>query len=250
MIPKIIHYCWFGGNPFSELEQKCIDSWKKYMPDYKIVEWNESNFNIQSCDYVREAYEAKKWAFVSDYARYKILYENGGIYLDTDVELLKPLADIIDRGNYMGCENYTKEKMKVNPGLGCASVAGHSFYKEILEEYESDHFLNEDGTPNLNYTIVDRTTELLQKHGLTNTKEIQEVDTIFVYPAEYFSPKGDIDRRLRLTSNTYSIHHYKASWVPKNVKRRTKFLKILYRLTGKNGFNALRKLFGKRDGRI
>lgn len=104
MIPKIIHYCWFGGNPLPDLAVKCIDSWKKYCPDYEIKRWDESNFNLNCCDYVKEAYRAKKWAFVSDYARFKVLYDEGGLYFDTDVELIKPIDDILARGPFMGVE--------------------------------------------------------------------------------------------------------------------------------------------------
>ena len=104
MIPKIIHYCWFGGNPLPELAVKCIESWKKYCPDYEIKRWDESNFDLNCCDYVKEAYRAKKWAFVSDYARFKVLYDEGGLYFDTDVELIKPIDDIIERGPFMGAE--------------------------------------------------------------------------------------------------------------------------------------------------
>lgn len=104
MIPKIIHYCWFGGNPLPELAVKCIESWKKYCPDYEIKRWDESNFDLKCCDYVKEAYQAKKWAFVSDYVRFKVLYDEGGLYFDTDVELIKPIDDILARGPFMGVE--------------------------------------------------------------------------------------------------------------------------------------------------
>ena len=104
MIPKVIHYCWFGHHPLSPLAKKCMKSWKRYFPDYEIKEWNEGNFDLSYCDYVREAYEAKKWAFVSDYARLKIVYEQGGIYMDVDVELIKPLDELTERDGYMGFE--------------------------------------------------------------------------------------------------------------------------------------------------
>lgn len=104
MIPKVIHYCWFGGNPLPNIAVKCINSWKKYFPDYEIIEWNESNFDLFSCDYCREAYDAKKWAFVSDYARFKILYEHGGVYFDTDVEVIKSMDDILQKGAFIGRE--------------------------------------------------------------------------------------------------------------------------------------------------
>ena len=141
MIPKIIHYCWFGGNPLSELAQKCISSWKKYFPEYEIKEWNESNFNLQCCDYVKEAYEAKKWAFVSDYARFWILYHEGGLYFDTDVEVIKPIDDIINNGAFMGCERTGNYGLGVNPGLGIGADPGISLYKEILDDYEKSHFI-------------------------------------------------------------------------------------------------------------
>lgn len=245
-IPKIIHYCWFGGNPFSDLEKKCIASWKEKMPDYEIVEWNETNFDVQYCNYVKEAYEAKKWAFVSDYARFKILYENGGIYLDTDVELLEPLTDIINRGNYMGCENYTKDEMKVNPGLGCATAAGNPFYKEMLDDYEQSSFLSGDGTANL-YTVVERTTKLLTKYGLENSTDIQTINDITIYPAEYFSPKGGVGGEIRITDNTYSIHHYKASWVDKKSIKRGKIYGFIKRIFGENFANKMRRVFGRKN---
>ena len=115
MIPKIIHYCWFGGNPLPEDAKKYIESWRKYCPGYEIKEWNESNFDINCCDYVREAYEAKKWAFVSDYARFYILYQYGGLYFDTDVEMIRPLFSILQKGSFMGME--VNSPACVAPGL-------------------------------------------------------------------------------------------------------------------------------------
>lgn len=244
-IPKVIHYCWFGGNPLTELAEKCIASWKKYCPDYEIVEWNESNFDIDCCEYVREAYDAKKWAFVSDYARYKILYEHGGVYLDTDVEVLRPLDDLVINGGFMGCENYTTDKMCVNPGVGCATVPGHSFYAEILADYEKSHFRNQDGTLNL-YTVVERTTDLLDKYGLKASLGVQQVGNITIYPAEVLSPASTLDGKLRVTENTYSIHHGVASWSNKSAHYYSAFLKFVYRCFGEKGFARLRKIFGKR----
>lgn len=225
IIPKTIHYCWFGGNPLPELAQKCIASWKKHCPGYEILEWNESNFDVTCCDYVHEAYEAKKWAFVSDYARLKILYEQGGLYFDTDVELIKPLDDIISKGGFMGREEDLSQAatpnlclgvtsslgLGVNPGLGLGVSPGLSLCKELLEAYHSKHFVNKDGSYNLK-TIVDYTTEILFKHGLNNTNEIQFVAGVYVYPKEYFCPIDYITGELSITKNTYSIHHYSASW--------------------------------------
>lgn len=244
-IPKVIHYCWFGGNPLTELAEKCIASWKEYCPDYEIVEWNESNFDVNSCEYVREAYDAHKWAFVSDYARYKILYENGGVYLDTDVELLKPLDDLVRNGNFMGCENHTSDKMYVNPGVGCATVVGHNFYAEIIADYEKSHFKKKDGTLNL-YTVVERTTNLLTKYGLKESLEVQKVGDITIYPAEFLSPASTMNGKPRMTENTYSIHYGAASWRNKSTIYYSALIKLLYRCLGEKGFALLRRIFGKR----
>lgn len=209
MIPKKIHYCWFGGNPLPELAKKCIASWKKYCPDYEIIEWNESNFDLNSCDYVREAYAEKRWAFVSDYARFKILYEYGGLYFDTDVELIKPLDEIISRGNFMGRE--TESLLSVAPGLGIGVAPDLGIYRELLELYHTMSFINEDGTQNLK-TVVSYTSDILLKHGLKNINGVQFVDGIYVYPKEYFCPMDYETGELKITKNTYSIHHYTASW--------------------------------------
>ncbi len=129
-IPKIIHYCWFGGNPLPQMAQRCIDSWKKYLPDYEIKQWDETNFDVNIIPYTRQAYEAKKYAFVSDYARFLILYQYGGLYFDTDVEVIKPLDDIVAKGPFMGCQDkYTPRgdvySLHVAPGLGLGVYAGH-----------------------------------------------------------------------------------------------------------------------------
>ena len=206
---KIIHYCWFGGNPLPELAIKCIDSWRKYCPEYKIIEWNETNFDINCCAYVREAYDAKKWAFVSDYARFKILYEHGGLYFDTDVELIKPLDEVISKGAFMGREE--ESSASVAPGLGMGANSGLDLFKELLESYHSRHFINEDGTYNQK-TIVEYTTEILLTHGLKNSEEIQLIAGVYIYPKEYFCPMDYASGELKITNNTYSIHHYSASW--------------------------------------
>ncbi len=213
MIPKKIHYCWFGGNPLTEIAKKCIDSWKKFFPDYEIIEWNEQNFDVYCNDYVKEAYENKKWAFVSDYARFKILYEEGGLYFDTDVEVVKDMSKIIEQGSFMGAESLTT----VNPGLGIGASKGLEFYKIVLEDYEKSHFKNEDGTINLT-TIVERTTKFLEKYGLKEINKIENFKEITIYPKEYFCPINYETNELTLTDETYSIHHYTASWYDETQK--------------------------------
>lgn len=212
-IPKIIHFCWFGGNPLPESARRCIDSWKKHLPDYEIKEWNESNFDINSIPYTAEAYKARKYAFVSDYARFWILYNYGGVYFDTDVEVLKDMSPIIQSGPYMGCETNCGRKgyADVNPGLGIAATPGLDFYREMIASYKSRHFCNSDGTHNLS-TVVDYTSELLTKYGLSGISETERIAGINIYPKEYFCPKDYITNRLHITANTYTIHHYSATW--------------------------------------
>lgn len=205
MIPKVIHYCWFGGNPLPDLAKKCIASWKKYFPDYEIKEWNESNFDLNCCDYVREAYEQKKWAFVSDYARFWILYHYGGLYFDTDVEVIKDMSNIVAQGAFMGCE--TPDKCA--PGLGLGATPGLSLYKEILNLYKQTHFKREDDKLP---TVVDYMTLILINHGWKGKNNITQVDNIFIYPPEYFCPYNYTTGEWNITENTVSIHHYAATW--------------------------------------
>ena len=217
MIPEIIHYCWFGGNPLPASAQKCIASWRKYLPDYEIKEWNESNFDVNIIPYTAEAYKAKKYAFVSDYARFWILYKYGGLYFDTDVEVIKNMDDIIAKGPFMGCENEAKagatpEQLGVAPGLGLGVNPGLGLYGEILDIYKDKHYLLPDGSLSTD-TVVTITTELLCKYGLKNTEKVQEIAGVFIYPREYFCPKDYASGILDITSNSYSIHHYDASWL-------------------------------------
>lgn len=222
MIPKIIHYCWFGGNPLPELANKCIDSWRKFLPDYEIREWNEDNFDVNCIPYTEEAYKAKKYAFVSDYARFWILYRYGGLYFDTDVEVVKPLDKIIERGPFMGCENEATSVaatggaasglgLGVNPGLGLGVPPGLGLYKEILDYYSNISFINSNGSYNQT-TVVEHVTSILCNHGLVDKKEIQECAGVFIYPKEYFCPLNYQTGELCLTQNSYTIHHYMASW--------------------------------------
>lgn len=246
MIPKKIHYCWFGGKPLNKLGKKCLKSWKKFFPDYEIVEWNESNFDLNCCRYVKEAAKEGKWAFVSDYVRFKILYAYGGIYFDTDVEVIKPFDDILERGAFMGCENPDLDStFAVNPGLGIAVAPGLGLYKEVLEDYEKSSFYRDDGTLNL-YTVVQRVTDILGRHGLSNTMEIQQVAGVTIYPAEYFCPINMRTGRLVITENTHSIHRYAGSWVSRKAKFRGKVYFVLIRLFGEKFANKVRNVFGKK----
>jgi len=219
MIPKKIHYCWFGGATLPPLAQTCIESWRKFCPDYEIVRWDESNFDVNCCAYVREAYDAKKWAFVSDYARFWILYHQGGVYLDTDVELVRPLDEIVSAGSFMGMQS--EKKPEVAPGLGIACPAGMALIGELMEDYHTRRFVNADGTLNQT-TVVDYTTEYFCRYGLKASRQVQEVAGILVYPKEYFCPMDYTTGKIRITPRTYAIHHYSASW--HNEKERCAFM--------------------------
>lgn len=227
-IPRQIHYCWFGGKPLGQKELSCIESWRRFLPDYEIVRWDETNFDVRCCAYASEAYDVGKWAFASDYARFKILFENGGLYFDTDVELIASIEDIISKGPYMGFEtdcalssNKTAVKSgylpTVNPGVGLSAVPGMSLYREILASYEEDHFVGADGSHNQT-TIVHRVTGILRNHGLRDTSGLQEVAGITIYPSEYFSPKDFYTGVVTVTDNTRSIHHFAMSWFTEEEK--------------------------------
>lgn len=233
MIPKVIHYCWFGGNPLPESAIKCINSWKKFLPDYEIKEWNESNYDVHKIPYIHEAYEAKKFAFVSDYARYDILYQYGGVYFDTDVEVIASMDDIIAKGPYMGIEIPAKEGVTplVNPGLGIGAHAGLPFYKKVLDYYSTLHFLGEDGKPN-EVTIVTHTSKVLAEAGMLPVNEIQRVEGILIYPVDYFNPLNDLTGKIEKTINTRSIHWYSKTWLNKSDSMRNKITRILHRYFG------------------
>ncbi len=207
-IPKKIHYCWFGGNPLTPLAKDCIESWKKYCPDYEIIEWNETNIDIDSSPFMKAAYENKKWAFVSDYARYKVIYENGGVYLDVDVEVIKNLDDLLKLGAYMGFEG----NEYVNSGLGFGATAGDKTLKEILSVYDRTSYEDHKDDPaKISTPII--VTNILSQHGFKKNGEMQKVGTMTILPEDYLCPKNPLTRLTNITDNSHSIHHYDASWV-------------------------------------
>lgn len=216
MIPKVIHYCWFGQKPLPKSALSCINSWKLFFPDYQIKEWNENNFDLSSVPYVSEAYNAKKYAFVSDYVRFWIMYNYGGVYFDVDVQIIKSMDDIIAKGPFMGCENDggDNNRISVNPGLGIGANPCLKVFKEILDKYSNLHFINSDGSYNQT-TIVAYTTDILLSYKLKNISEIQQCAGIYIYPKEYFCPLNYETRIMNITANTRSIHLYSASWVTK-----------------------------------
>ncbi|MBE6271833.1 MAG: glycosyl transferase [Prevotella ruminicola] len=262
MIPKIIHYCWFGGNPLPELAQRCIASWRKFLPDYEIKEWNEDNFDVNIIPYTAEAYRQKKYAFVSDYARFWIMYKYGGIYFDTDVEVIRSMDDMIAQGNFMGFEQDPDGEntpgryaprycFAVALGLGFGLSKEHPFMQRMMDYYSGLEFDISHLTP-WSKTIVAHTTEVLVTEGLQNTKGIQRVGDIFVYPHEYFAPINVITGKLNVTANSYTIHWYMGSWDNKkdNVDHNFKTLKIKLRNILPEWFFLLNNRIKRRKYRI
>lgn len=197
----VIHYCWVGGNEKSEKIKCCIESWKRVCPDAKIVEWNESNYDVNKNAYIKQAYEQKKYAFVADYMRFDILYRQGGVYFDTDVELLKDITPLLGE-SFMGFERAGE----VAPGLVMNAMGGEELLKEVLDYYDAQE------TFTMDKTVVDIMTEILLHHGLEPNNNKQTVAGFTIYPSEYFNPKGGDYGKEEITENTYSVHHYLATW--------------------------------------
>lgn len=252
-IPKIIHYCWFGGKEKPKFAQKCIQSWRKHCPDYQIKEWNESNFDFNCNEYVKQAYNAGKWAFVADVARLKALETDGGFYMDTDVELVKPLDELL---SYSACFGFESKEFVMTGFFGAEK--GANIIKVFLNIYEGLHFIKEDGSFDLTTNVV-RLTELLVAQGLQQDGTRQTVGENEIFPSEYFSPKDFRSGILSKTENTLAIHHFDASWQSKEAKKRKKnrwkalqkeekkvrrkqrIKKILYAVFGEKLFNKLRR---------
>jgi hypothetical protein len=241
MIPKIIHYCWFGGGQLPSYAVRYIESWRRYFLGYEIMEWSENNYDVRKIPYISEAYDAKKYAFVSDYARFDVLYQCGGIYFDVDVEAIKPFGNILDDTGFMGTESLGA----VATGLGIGCEAGMGVVKEILDDYAEDTFLHNDGICEYNTkTVVQRVTEILVKNGFdAKSREIQKIAGFTIYPPEYFAPEDPITYITRITDKSVSIHHYwigkekdRVMWGTGVVLRKKYFRKYLFGLLGENIF--------------
>jgi len=207
-IPKIIHYCWFGKNPLSELAIKCIETWKKYCPDYEIKRWDESNFDIESNEYVKEAWDSKKWAFVADCARLNALFNFGGIYMDTDVELIKNLDGFLKHKAFFGFEN--DERIST---ATIGSFKENPYFKLLLHYYDNRKFIMPDKSFDVTTNVTTITKSLVENYGLKCNNEYQEFeDGLVIYPRDWFSPKDFESTKTSLTKNSVAIHHFNASW--------------------------------------
>lgn len=225
MIPKIIHYCWFGRGEKPELAKKCIASWRRFCPDFEIREWNEDNCGDLAIPFMAEAYAAKKYAFVSDVMRLVVLEQYGGVYFDTDVEVLRDISPLLEDEGFIGFEN----DQFVNSGQVLAAIPHHPVIGAMIAEYKTLHFLNPDGSinavgcPHLN-------SDVMERFGLVRNGQEQLVAGIHVYPEDYFNPMDSTTGKLTKTEHTYSIHWYSMSWMGKSTQIRVKIGRIYRRI--------------------
>lgn len=244
MIPKIIHYCWFGRGEMPPLVKKCIKSWDKFCPGWKIVLWNEDTFDVNSTLWTRQAYEARKFAFVADYVRLKALYEQGGVYLDSDVELVQPIDEFLVHDAFSGfeCE-------KAAPTGIIASVAGQTVIKGWLDYYTDRPYLI-DGKPNMEPN-VSFMTEDLKARGLQMNDTLQNIDGMVIYPQTWFCPLSVIEVEKKITAQTHAIHHFTSTW--RTEKARKDFARVRWQKTKRYKFlmwlrllptRTVRKIFG------
>lgn len=235
MIPKIIHYIWFGGNPFPEKVAYCIETWKKYLPDYEFKLWDENSFDVNTIRFTKEAYENKKWAFVSDYVRVYVLHNYGGIYLDTDIEVLRSLDDLLNNRMILGTDDrgYLTAFM--------ASERCHPFWKNILDHYEKSSFVLDDGSLKIevNNTLLQNE---LTKYGYRVSNSYQELkEGIKIFPDEYFHVVSLVDGSVHKTEKSYTIHWHTLLWIsPWRKFVRFIRLKVLVPILGRKLLNKLR----------
>ena len=227
MIPKVIHYCWFGGNPLPESVIKCIESWRKFCPGYEIKKWTEDNYDINKIQYIKEAYQEKKYAFVSDFARLDIIYNFGGIYLDTDVELIDSLDGLINNELFLGMESAGR----VNTGIGFGGEAKNEFIKKNIEVYNKINFNN-------HTTCVTYTSNLLKNMGLKNKDVTQRLGNIVIFSSDFFCPMSFETKKTVITKNTISIHHFDMTWQENKIK----FLSLKIKMRRYLGSNIYEKV--------
>lgn len=235
MIPKIIHYCWFGRGEKPRLAQKCIASWKKYCPDFEIIEWNEDNFEIEKYPYAKYCYDNKKWAFLSDFARLVVVYQYGGVYFDTDVEMIKSLENLMKYDAFYGFEN----NAKVNTGQGFGAVEKHETVEAMLQKYYELKADNEGNYPLVICPALN--TEALVPMGLQLNGKYQKVNGAVILPVDYLNPYDDPTGRLNKTENTVSIHWYSKSWMDKKKIIRSMMTKPFHRIFGTDCFEWIKR---------
>lgn len=241
LIPKIIHYCWFGKNKKPKIVTRCIESWKNILSDYQIIEWNEDTFDISSNEFVKQAYDKGMYAFVSDYVRVLALYNYGGIYLDTDVEVLKEFSlDLLRNDSFWGFE---EKNFIATSTIGAKK--GNRIIKEFLDIYENRSFVKKNGDIDTT-TNVYIVSNIIKKLGVRLDGSYQEIDKLGTfYPQEYFSPYDYINCYSKANKNTYTIHYFYKSWVPASDKIKGKIKAILSKIIGGYRIAKIRKLISK-----
>jgi mannosyltransferase OCH1-like enzyme len=215
MIPKIIHYCWISSDPYPEKIQKCIDSWKKYLPDYEFKKWDTNTFDMNSVPYVAQAYKQKKWSFIADYIRVWALKNYGGIYLDSDVEVLKSFDDLLNQRAFCCFEHHATEEYPIIEAAVIASEKDGRWINKVFEYFDGKDFKDKNGITDVTpipYPMALKTKEIFDVK-FDNTTQV--FDDLTVYSRDYFSPKSNHTYEIYTTANTYAIHHFSGSWFPK-----------------------------------
>lgn len=238
MPKKYIHYCWFGDKPLPKLAKKCIKSWQKYLPDYEIIRWSEENVDLNECPFIKEAYEKKKWAFVADYTRTKALYEYGGIYFDTDMEVTKNIDFLLDKETFLGVE----DSNMVNAAIWGASKPKSKFPKELLDFYKSQQGFDDSDIYSISIPRI--ITKILDKYGFNHhSNEIQILNkSIYVYPREYFYPLSYDHQNNVFTENTCTVHYFDATWIPRWERRENKIFRLMGKENGQRFIDIVRKI--------
>lgn len=236
-IPKKIHYCWFGGNEMSELNKMCIESFRKMCPEYEIIEWNELNYDIRKSKYMHDAHKSKKWGFVPDYARLDIIYEYGGIYFDTDVELIRSIDEVLFNNSFAAVDLLGNVAL----GLGFGAKKSDPLIKKLRDVYDNVDFIKADGSLNLT-TTTHYSRVVFEKQGFKRDGTFQIVSGMSIYPAEYFCTKLSLSPITNVTENSFSIHHHEGSWITDESKkvrqeRRSKLMRIMEKLNKNRAFD-------------
>lgn len=208
LIPHVIHYCWFGGSQMTDSLKRCIDSWKRLCPDFDIVEWNEHNYDVNRHRFTREAFDNKCFAYLSDLARLDILYDNGGVYMDTDVTLLKNLDICTYQKGYIASEKWSN----INSGGGCGFIKGHPMLKQIIEYRDRFPFVREDGSFNRTTNGVYETQVFLDC-GYEPNNRTQVINDVTVYPSYVMHPYDYMSERLDMNESTISVHNFSGGWM-------------------------------------
>lgn len=237
MIPKTVHFCWFGKGEKPELVRTCIASWREYLLGYDIIEWNEDNFDISANKYCRQAYESHKWAFVSDYVRLHVLYYHGGVYMDSDVQVLKPLDTFLEHGAFSGFE----QPSYMPTGI-IGAERGNLWIKDHLDHYESRAFILSDGTMDITTNVSTMTAISKKMHGFIPDGNYQVLaHDVHIYPREWFCPSR-IGGNWQITGNTHTIHHFMGSWITRRMKIKTQIAALIANTLGQDALDTLTRI--------